>query len=49
MLSCSFSSEKSYSPSRLKCRQAAPEPWATASRNAFRSVVSLISSSFCDR
>ena len=33
MLSRSFSSEKSYSPSRLKCRQAAAEPWATASRN----------------
>ena len=35
---------ESYSPSRLKCRQAAAEPWATASRNACRSVVSLISS-----
>jgi hypothetical protein len=46
MPSRSFSSEKSYSPSRLKCRQAAGEPWATASRNASRSVVSLISSSF---
>ena len=32
----SFSSEKSYSPSRLRCCQATAEPWATASRNASR-------------
>ncbi len=31
MLSRSCSSEKSYSPSRLKCRHATAEPWATAS------------------
>jgi hypothetical protein len=29
-LSRSFSAEKSYSPSRLRCRQATVEPWATA-------------------
>ena len=44
MLSRSFSSEKSYSPSRLRCCQATAEPWATASRNASRLAVSLISS-----
>jgi len=31
MLCLSFSGEKSYSPSRLRCRQATVEPWATAS------------------
>jgi hypothetical protein len=49
MLSRSFSSEKSYSPSRLRCCQATAEPWATASRNASRLAVSLISSNFCER
>src|SRR5258707_9590224 len=33
-VSCSFSSEKSYSPSRLMCCQETAEPLATASRNA---------------
>src|SRR5271166_5789680 len=42
MLSRSFSSEKSYSPSRLRCRQATVEPWATASRSASRLSVSVI-------
>jgi hypothetical protein len=35
-LSRSFSSEKSYSPSRLMCCQGITEPWATASRNPCR-------------
>jgi hypothetical protein len=38
MLSRSFSSEKSYSPSRLRCCQATAEPWATAPRNASRQI-----------
>jgi hypothetical protein len=36
LVSCSFSSEKSYSPSRLMCCQETAEPLATASRNASR-------------
>jgi hypothetical protein len=47
--SCSFSSEKSYSPSRLMCCQEPAEPLATASRNASRLAVSSLSSSFCER
>src|SRR5437773_12354369 len=38
-VSCSFSSEKSYSPSRLMCCQEIAEPWATASRNASASLI----------
>jgi hypothetical protein len=46
-VSCSFSSEKSYSPSRLMCCQETAEPLATASRNASRLAASSLSSSFC--
>jgi len=49
ILSRSFSSEKSYSPSRLMCCQEIAEPWATASRNASLLAVSSISPNFCGR
>src|SRR5258708_27297350 len=46
-VSCSFSSEKSYSPSRLMCCQETAEPLAAASKNASRVAASSVSSTFC--
>src|SRR5260221_1737149 len=48
-VSCSFSSEKSYSPSRLMCCQETAEPLAAASKNASRVAVSSVSSRFCGK
>ena len=42
-------SEKSYSLSRLMCRQETAEPWATAARKASRLAASSIASNFCER